>query len=161
MSGLSDLLQRLNTEHWSSRRIEREAAKHGHQLSNATAAKYIRGDHPDRPGADTLQAFADVFSTDVDRLRTAAGLPGLGQPFELGADAARLTGPQREAIRTTVRLFIEANDAVADPAVPDGTTRRLSDRRLTLLSDDAPDLEGLPYAADREEPGDDPGEDDD
>lgn len=162
MSGLSDLLQHLNTEGWSSRRIEREAAKHGHQLSNATAAKYIRGNHPDRPGADTLQALADVFSTSVDQLREAAGLPGLGQPFELGADAARLTGPQREAIRTTVRLFIEQNDQLADRAVPHGATTRTSGRRLTLLSDDAPEgLEDLPYAADREKPGDDPGEDDD
>lgn len=160
MSGLSDLLQRLNTEHWSSRRIEREAAKHGHQLSNATAAKYIRGDHPDRPGADTLQALADVFSTDVDRLRTAAGLPGLGQPFELGADAARLTGPQREAIRTTVRLFVEANDAVAGEAQPDGATTRLSDRRPRLLGGEDPSILEMPFAADTDDPDDDPGEDD-
>ncbi|MGP9682020.1 hypothetical protein [Brachybacterium sp. AOP3-A1-3] len=161
MSGLSDLLQHLNTEGWSSRRIEREAASHGHQLSNATAAKYIRGDHPDRPGADTLQALADVFSVNVDRLREAAGLPGIGQPFELGADAARLTGPQREAIRTTVRLFVEQNDKLADRAVADGSTTRTSGRRLTLVSEDVPDLRGLPFAADEEKPGDDPGEDDD
>lgn len=159
MSGLSDLLQHLNTEGWSSRRIEREAAKHGHQLSNATAAKYIRGDHPDRPGADTLQAFADVFSTDVDRLRAAAGLPGLGQPFDLGPESSRLTGPQREAIRTTVRLFVEQNDALASHALPDGATTRTSGPGLRLLSDDVPDLRDQPYAADREEPGDDPGED--
>lgn len=160
MSGLSDLLQRLNTEHWSSRRIEKEAARHGHQLSNATAAKYIRGDHPDRPGADTLQALADVFSTDVDQLRAAAGLPGLGQPFELGADAARLTGPQREAIRTTVRLFIEQNDQLADRAVPDGSTIRLSDRRPRLLGGEDPSILEMPFAADEDKPGDDPGEDD-
>lgn len=159
MSGLSDLLQHLNTEGWSSRRIEREAARHGHQLSNATAAKYMRGDHPDRPGADTLQALADVFRVDVDQLRAAAGLPGAGQPFDLGADAARLTGPQREAIRTTVRLFVEQNDALADRTVRDGSTTRTSGPGLRLLSDDVPDLEGLPYAADRERPGDDPGED--
>lgn len=49
------------------------------------------------------------------------------------------------------------------PSAPqsDGATRRLSEPRLKLLTDDVPDLEGLPYAADAEEPGDDPGEDDD
>lgn len=124
MSGLSDLLQRLNTEGWSSRRIEREAARHGHQLSNATAAKYIRGDHPSKPGADTLQALADVFSADVGQLREAAGLPGMGEPFDLGPDASRLTGSQREVLRTTARLFIEQNDALADRAVGDGATIR-------------------------------------
>lgn len=165
MSGLSDLLQHLNTEGWSSRRIEREAASHGHQLSNATAAKYIRGDHPDRPGAETLQAFADVFSVSVERLRVAAGLPGLGQPFELGADAARLTGPQREAIRTTVRLFIEANDAVADRPVRDGATTRLSvvpgkltpsEREELYRRAEQVDLSREPYAAaDPEDDSDD------
>lgn len=124
MSGLSDLLQHLNTEGWSSRRIEREAAKHGHQLSNATAAKYIKGNHPDRPNHETLQALADVFSTNVDRLRKAANLPSVGEPFELGPEFSRLSGPQREAIRTVARLFLEQNDALADRPEPDGSTTR-------------------------------------
>lgn len=123
-----------------------------------------RGDHPDRPGADTLQALADVFRVDVDQLRAAAGLPGAGQPFDLGADAARLTGPQREAIRTTVRLFVEQNDALADRTVRDGaTTRHLSAVPGTLSRDEREelyrsaeqiDLESEPYAAaDPKDPG--------
>lgn len=159
MSGLSDYLNSLNREGWSTRRISEEAEKHGHKLSNATASRYLSGKHG-APGQEVIEAFAAVFHAPAAQVREAAGLPGLGQPFELGADAARLTGPQREAIRTTVRLFIEANDAVADQPQPDGATRQLSDRRLTLLSDDVPDLRGLPYAADAEKPGDDPGEDD-
>lgn len=55
-----------------------------------------------------------------------------------------------------------ADDApVARGPQPDGATTRTSEPRLTLLSDDAPDLRGLPFAADEEKPGDDPGEDDD
>lgn len=50
---------------------------------------------------------------------------------------------------------------VASHAQPDGATTRPSDPRLTLLSDDTPDLRGLPFAADEEKPGDDPGEDHD
>lgn len=49
---------------------------------------------------------------------------------------------------------------VAGPAQSDGA---MSGPSLTLLSDDVPaeELEGLPFAADEEKPGDDPGEDDD
>lgn len=158
MSGLSDYLNSLNRDGWSTRRISEEAEKRGHRLSNATASRYLSGKHG-APGQDVIEAFAAVFHVQPARVREAAGLPGLGQPFELGAEAARLTGPQREAIRTTVRLFIEANDAVADQPQPDGATTRTSGPGLRLLSDDVPDLEGLPYAADRERPGDDPGED--
>ena len=158
MSGLSDLLQHLNTEGWSTRRISEEAERRGHKLSNATVSRYLSGKHGE-PGQDVIEAFAAVFHVPAARMREAAGLPGLGQPFDLGADAARLTGPQREAIRTTVRLFVEQNDALANHAQPDGATTRTSGPGLRLLSDDVPDLRDQPYAADREEPGDDPGED--
>lgn len=161
MSGLSDLLQRLNTEAWSSRRIERETEKHGRKISYATVSRYLNGTHPQNPDAATLQALADAFKVDVNKLRKALGRPGIGEPFELGPEASRLTEPQREAVRLIVEQLVKANDAVADRPVSDGATRRLSEPRLKLLTDDVPDLEGLPYAADAEEPGDDPGEDDD
>lgn len=132
MSGLSDLLQHLNTEDWSSRRIEKEAAKHGHRLSNATASRYLGGKHPTRPSHETLQAFADLFGTDVQKLREAAGLPGGGTPFELGPEFSRLNGPQRDAIRTVARLYLEQNDELASPVVDDGSTA-LRERVLTYL----------------------------
>lgn len=122
MSGLSDLLQRLNTEGWSSRRIERETEKHGRKISYASVSRYLNGTHPQNPDAATLQALADVFGVHVNELRDALGRPGVGEPFDLGEDGARLTGPQREAIRTTVRLFVEQNDALADHAQQDGAT---------------------------------------
>lgn len=159
MSGLSDYLNSLNREGWSTRRISEEAEKRGHKLSNATASRYLSGKHG-APGQDVIEAFAAVFHVQPARVREAAGLPGLGQPFDLGADAARLTGPQREAIRTTVRLFVEQNDALADQPVPDGATGRLSDRRPRLLGGEDPSILEMPYAADAEKHGDDPGEDD-
>lgn len=124
MSGLSDLLQHLNTEGWSSRRIERETEKHGRKISYATVSRYLNGTHPKNPDAGTLQALADAFGVHVNELRNALGRPGVGEPFDLGEDGARLTGPQREAIRTTVRLFVEQNDALADRSQPDGATSR-------------------------------------
>lgn len=159
MTGLSDELNRLNTEGWSTREIERVAERHGHKLHYSTVSNYMAGRHA-TPTGRVLEAFAAVFGVSVNSLRASADMPSIGEPFDLGPESARLTGAQREAVRHVVRVMLEQDDAVADPAVPDGSTRQLSDRRLTLLSDDVPDLRGLPYAADREEPGDDPGEDD-
>lgn len=159
MSGLSDYLNSLNRDGWSTRRISEEAEKRGHKLSNASASRYLSGKHG-APGQDVIEAFAAVFHVDPAKVRDAAGLPGLGQPFELGADAARLTGPQREAIRTTVRLFVEQNDQLADRPVADGATTRLSDRRPRLLGGEDPTILEMPFAADEDNPGDDPGEDD-
>lgn len=121
MSGLSDYLNSLNRDGWSTRRISEEAGKHGHKLSNATASRYLSGKHGD-PSQEVIEAFAAVFSVDPTRLRAMAGLPGLGLPFDLGPDASRLTGPQREAVRTVVRLYVEQNDALADRPVRDGAT---------------------------------------
>lgn len=161
MSGLSDLLQRLNTEGWSSRRIERETEKHGRRISYATVSRYLNGTHPQNPDSETLQAFADVFSVDVNELRTALGKPGVGEAFDLGPEASRLTGPQREAIRTTVRLFVEQNDALARDAVEDGpTTSRLSvvpgklpssEREELYRRAEQIDLDAEPHAAARSE----------
>lgn len=121
MTGLSDELNRLNTEGWSNRDIERIAKRHGHNLHNSTVSNYLAGRHA-TPTDRVLAAFAAVFGVDVNSLRTAAGMPGVDSPFDLGADGARLTGPQREAVRTVVRLYVEQNDALADRPVGDGAT---------------------------------------
>lgn len=124
VSGLSDYLNSLNRERqWSTRRIEQEARKHGHTISYASASRYLNGSHPQRPSAETLRAFADVFGVDVNEVRKAALRPGVGEPFDLGPESAGLTGPQREALRSVARLFLEQNDALADSAQPDGATK--------------------------------------
>lgn len=159
MSGLSDYLNSLNTDGWSLRRIAQEAERHGQQINYTTVRKYINGTHGE-PSPEALAALAAAFRVSVNDMRAAARRPSVGEPFDLGPESARLTGPQREAVRHVVRVMLDQDNAVADPAVPDGATTQLSDRHLTLLSDDIPDLRGLPYAADRDRPGDDPGEDD-
>lgn len=78
------------------------------------------------------------------------------------SDAALLAEIARRFDRTrSTRDRDTDREAVEDRPVPHGATTRTSDPRLTLLSDDAPELRGLPFAADEEKPGDDPGEDDD
>ena len=110
MSGLSELLNALNSEHqWSTRDIEREAERHGHKISYATASRYLNGTHPSKPSAAILDAFAKVFGVDANLLREAAGQVVTGEPFELGPEAAALTGPQRDAIRHLVRVFLDTN----------------------------------------------------
>lgn len=160
MSGLSDYLNSLNRDGWSTRRISEEAEKRGHKLSNATASRYLSGKHGS-PGQDVIEAFAAVFHVDSARVRAAAGLPGLGQPFDLGADAARLTGPQREAIRTTVRLFVEQNDQLADRPVRDGATTDEDDDIYGLAALERPSRgKAMKRATDRlGEESQDPGHD--
>ncbi len=159
MSGLSDYLNSLNREGWSLRRIAQEAERHGHTINHTTVRKYVNGTHG-TPSGEALAALAAAFQVDVNDLRRAARRPSVGEPLDLGPESGRLTGPQREAVRHVVRVMLEQNDALADQPVRDGATTRPSDRGLTLLSDDVPDLTGRTWAADEEHEGDDPGEDD-
>lgn len=77
------------------------------------------------------------------------------------SDAALLAEIARRFDRTrSTRDRSNDHPAVEDRPVRNGPTTRPSDHRLTLLSDDAPDLTGRAWAADEEHEGDDPGEDD-
>lgn len=117
MSELSELLRRITPEGWSARRISREARQRGgHTLSHDTVSKYLRGDHA-QPDEATLAAFADALSTNVARLREAAGiLTDDHGPFELPAEAARLTRRQREAVMYVVRAMLDPGSKVPDGA---------------------------------------------
>ncbi|EPH17584.1 hypothetical protein HMPREF1484_00269 [Dermabacter sp. HFH0086] len=108
MSELSNYLSSLNKDGWSLRRIAAEAKKHGHAIDHTTVRKYINGEHG-VPSAKVLAALADAFSVDVNTLRELSNLGPTGEPFELGPEAAALTGPQRDAIRHLVRVFLDTN----------------------------------------------------
>lgn len=158
MTGLSDELNRLNTEGWSTRDIERIAERHGHKLHYSTVSNYMGGRHA-KPSPRVLDAFAAVFGVDVNQLRNVADLPSTGTHFDLGPDASRLTGPQRDVIRTTVRLFVEQNDALADRPVADGATPTKGDYALAGHTGHSK-LERLDAEADRRgEESQDPGTD--
>ena len=159
MTGLSDELNRLNTEGWSTREIERVAERHGHKLHYSTVSNYMAGRHA-APTGRVLEAFAAVFGVSVNSLRASADMPSIGEPFDLGPESARLTGPQREAVRHVVRVMLDQDDQLADRAVPNGATTRLSDRRPRLLGGEDPSILEMPFAADTDDPDDDPGEDD-
>ena len=124
-----------------------------------------------RPKPENIQRIADALGIDV---RTVSGWVGEQRteraPYSPPAEADLLTDRQRRAVDEIIRAIVaerassghvEQNDALADRSQSDGATTRTSEPRLTLVSDDVPDLRGLRFAADEEKPGDDPGEDDD
>lgn len=105
MTALSDLLQSLNRRGLSTRQIEAEAEKRGHRLNFATASRYLRGDHPAKPSAQVLAAFAAVFGTDVNRIREAAGQAPTADRFELPPEADMLNPDERRAVTELVRVM--------------------------------------------------------
>ena len=105
MSQLSDLLNKANRRDWSTRTIEAEARKRGHSVTYSTISKYLSGTHG-TPTHSVLAALADVFGLDVNTLREAAGMPGVGEAFVLPDEAARLTPDQRSAILHVVRAML-------------------------------------------------------
>lgn len=82
-----------------------EAEKRGHKLNFATASRYLRGDHPAKPSAQVLAAFAAVFGTDVNRIREAAGQAPTADRFELPPEADMLNPDERRAVTELVRVM--------------------------------------------------------
>jgi hypothetical protein len=113
MSGLSDLLQSVNSGRLSARAIAREAQERGHTLNHDTAARYLRGDHG-KPDEATLVALSEVMAVPLKRLRTAAGLPDeLTTPYIPPAEASRLTRRQRLAVDEIIRAMLEPTRSAA------------------------------------------------
>lgn len=106
MSQLSVLLNRLNTQGLSSRRIAEEAAKHGYSISHGSVSRYLNGAHPAKPSNEMIEGLAAAFRIDADLLRAAAGIPQHLGPFELPADAAALNREERAAILQLVRVMV-------------------------------------------------------
>lgn len=152
MTELSKLLNELNRNELSTRRIEDEAAKLGHKLNFTTAARYLSGRHPKNPSATVLDAFAAVFRVDPNRLRDAAGLPPLGEPFELPPEARALDPDERQAIINLVRVMARRKDGDGSDSRSAAPMSRLdAARRAQEQADTRPmrDIAGL--AADEDE----------
>lgn len=179
---LSSLIQSIEDgQGWTDRELSRRISTLGHQMSHSYIGKLKN--HPIQSvTASMVQALAAGLGVSETVVATAA-LESMGVHIDTSREAgldvaisteASLTDRDKRLLRTVVKemrtdgeeartqpLRRDRGTELPDRAVPNGPTTRTSDRRLTLLSDDAPDLKGLPYAADREKPGDDPGEGDD
>ncbi|MCD1287290.1 hypothetical protein CV023_15860 [Brevibacterium sp. CCUG 69071] len=163
MTALSDLLNRLNTQEWSTREIERRSEKAGMKVSNGAVGKYLNGTHPSEPSDRVLRAFAAVFGTDVNKIRKAAGQAPTADRFELPPEADTLSLDERRAITELVRVMarqkkagdgdVEAtpmSEAGGKPAEEDGPTAdELEDAdRRQRDADETPLAEILGLAAD-------------
>ena len=141
-------------------------------VSNATVSRTLR--RLNTPSAQTVQKIADALEVDPTEVWRRLGSDlEQADPYDPPAESAFLSHRERRLVTEMIRVLVEGrhdrpadqpDPATADPTVegepqPDGA---MSAPTLRLLSDDAPEgLEDMPYAADAEKPGDDPGEDDD
>ena len=141
-------------------------------VSNATISRTLR--RQNQPSAPTVQKIADALELDPTEVWRRLGSDGeQADPYDPPVESAYLSHRERKLVTEMIRVLVEGrHDRPAEQPQPDdtdahlprrtlsdGATTRTSGPGLRLLSDDVPDLEGLPYAADRERPGDDPGED--
>lgn len=115
MTALSDLLDSLNREQWSSREIAERAAKRGVSVSHTAIARYMAGNHPVRVSAKMLAAFAVAFGVDVNKLREAANAPDVHERFELPPEADMLNPDERQAVVNLVRVMARGKERPATP----------------------------------------------
>lgn len=179
---LSHLIQSIEDgQGWTDRELSRRIASLGYQMSHSYIGKLKN--HPIQSvTASMVQALAAGLGVS-ETVVAIATLESMGVHIdtsrEAGLDVAISTEPSltdrdKRLLRAVVKeMRTDGEEArtpsqrrnrgteLPDRAVPHGSTTRPSHPPLKLLSDDVPDLEGLPYAADREKLGDDPGEDDD
>lgn len=155
MSKLSDRLAERKAElnDVSVRAVSDRAKAAGHQLSQNTAAKYLRADHP-QPTSTTLDALAAGFRLPPSELYRLADARQAGPPFEPHKSADLLTAPQRAAVNEIIRLLADGNQGADHDTVTslsarsrEGTTTETTPQKMKPLPAD--------YAADQ---GDSAGE---
>lgn len=179
---LSRLIQSIEDgQGWTDREVSRRIAAAGHTMSHSYIGK-LKNKPIQSVNASMVQTLAIGLGVP-EAVVAEAALASMGVRIDTGSSAGldvaiateeALTDRDKRLLRSLVKEMRtdgegRREDESSDddgPRVPggsqsDGATTRTSEPRLTLVSDDVPDLRGLPFAADEEEPGDDPGEDDD
>lgn len=155
MTQLSDLLNELNRNEWSTRKIEDEAAKLGHSLNFTTASRYLAGDHPAKPTAKVLAAFAAVFNVNVNVLREAAGQGPVSDRFELPPEADMLDPDERRAVVNLVRVMArkkgQDNDHQAEQEPGQEARRTQHSSQSSSEDGSTPQRSGAPIRDDLEQ----------
>lgn len=117
MSALSAYLQQAAGGR-GGRELARAAERAGIRLSQATANRYLAGQHG-RPSEDVLAAFHQLLGVPLGELRAAAGLPvGAEEPWTPPAEAHRLSPRQRRALDELIRAMAQPAAEPAGPAAP-------------------------------------------
>lgn len=111
MSQLSKKLQELTTPGLSNRKIASRAASQGHPIHHATVARYFRGDHPNPPKHEALQAIAAGTGIPLSIIEKAAEAPFTSEPFLLPKKADALNDAERAAILGLIDVMVAQKSA--------------------------------------------------
>lgn len=125
-------------------------------VSMRTVGNWERGDTPPDRYAARISAVLDGLISSAD----SPTIEDYSDAALLAEIARRFDGTR--SIRERPAAHPQPDDpgqAVADRPVRDVATTRLSDRRPRLLGNEDPRILEMPYAADDERHGDDPGHD--
>lgn len=113
MTHLSDRLNELNKNNFSTRQLAKLATDRGYPINHATVARYLNGKHPNPPRREALESLAVALGTDLANLERESGLPESRSPFELPAKAATLTDSERAAILHLIDVMVANKQAPA------------------------------------------------
>lgn len=111
MTHLSDRLNELNKNNFSTRQLAKLATDRGYPINHATVARYLNGKHPNPPRREALESLAVALGTDLANLERESGLPESRSPFELPAKAATLTDSERAAILHLIDVMVANKQA--------------------------------------------------
>lgn len=115
MTHLSDRLNELNKNNFSTRHLAKLATDNGHPINHATVARYLNGKHPNPPRREALEALAMALGTDLANLERESGLPESRSPFELPAKAATLSDSERAAILHLIDVMVSSKQPQGMP----------------------------------------------
>lgn len=118
MSQLSKKLQELNTNGLSNRKIADRATSQGHPIHHATVSRYMRGEHPNPPKIEALEAIALGMAVPLSVLEQAASTPFTQEPFKLPRKADTLDDSERAAILHLIDVMVANKQAQAPTPSP-------------------------------------------
>lgn len=152
MTHLSDKLNELNKNNFSTRQIANLATERGHSINHATVARYLNGKHPNPPRREALEALAIALGTDIANLERAAGMTESRTPFEMPAKAATLNDAERAAILNLIDVMVASKTPSTLPgtvagqmsAIMQGHDREAQARAQGLTPEDMAYHIGLP-----------------
>lgn len=146
----STIREAIRERDLSYRAIAARAEEQGYVLSFSTVSTYATG-KTRTYSRQKLEAIAVGLGMNKNTFMQEAGVPLLGDPFELPADAALLEPHERDAVRSVVSAFIQnhtrdrkavGNHADSSSSIAEGD--ELAQRRRDLTQHE---IDTLPHVA--------------
>ncbi|MFW6598161.1 hypothetical protein ACOCHS_06485 [Propionibacteriaceae bacterium Y2011] len=112
MTALSELLKRANDQRRMS--VRARADKIEGRLHFATLADYQRGNHPEHPDEQTLQALADAYDLPLTAVHQAAGVQVGAGEWVPPPEVSRLDPRQQAAITELIIAIAKGSGGDAE-----------------------------------------------